>query len=96
MKTEEEQNALKKEVETLNAKLAELTEDELNAVAGGDAFAVSVTQTIAKQIQPPITGNDISPFRGDESPKTGVLNLSDKSEYAQRFENPENMWSKTN
>ena len=29
MKTKEELNALKKEVETLNKKLAELTEDEL-------------------------------------------------------------------
>ena len=35
MKTKEELNALKKEVETLNKKLAELTEDELKQVAGG-------------------------------------------------------------
>ena len=35
MKTLEELNALKKEVETLNAKLAELTEEELEQICGG-------------------------------------------------------------
>ena len=35
MKTKEELNALKSEVETLSKKLAELTEDEIEKVAGG-------------------------------------------------------------
>ena len=35
MKTKEELNTLKNEVETLNNKLAELTEDELTQVIGG-------------------------------------------------------------
>lgn len=35
MKTKEELNALKKEIEALNKKLAELTEDELMKVTGG-------------------------------------------------------------
>ena len=35
MKTKEELNALKKEVEALNKKLAELSEDELKQVTGG-------------------------------------------------------------
>ena len=35
MKTTEELNALKKEVETLNKKFAELSEEELKQVAGG-------------------------------------------------------------
>ena len=35
MKTKEELNALKNEVETLNKKLAELSEGELKQVAGG-------------------------------------------------------------
>ena len=35
MKTKEELNALKEEVETLNKKLAELTEEELAQVSGG-------------------------------------------------------------
>ena len=35
MKTKEELNALKKEVEALNKKLAELTEEELEQVTGG-------------------------------------------------------------
>ena len=35
MKTKEELNQLKQEYETLNAKLKELTEDELKMVTGG-------------------------------------------------------------
>ena len=35
MKTKEELNALKEEVETLNKKLCELTEEELEQVLGG-------------------------------------------------------------
>ena len=35
MKTAEELNALKEEVENLNKKLAELTEEELKHVTGG-------------------------------------------------------------
>ena len=35
MKTKEELNALKDEVETVNRKLAELTDEELEQVAGG-------------------------------------------------------------
>ena len=35
MKTKEELNALKNEVEALNKKLAELTEEELAQVSGG-------------------------------------------------------------
>ena len=35
MKTKEELNALKDEVETLNKKLHELTEEELAQVSGG-------------------------------------------------------------
>ena len=35
MKTKEELNALKEEVETLNKKLCELTEEELEQVTGG-------------------------------------------------------------
>ena len=34
-KTKEELNALKKEVETLNKKLCELTDEELEQVSGG-------------------------------------------------------------
>ena len=35
MKTKEELDALKNEVEALNKKLAELTEDELKQISGG-------------------------------------------------------------
>ena len=36
MKTKEELNALKEEIETVNKKLAELTEEELAQVSGGN------------------------------------------------------------
>ena len=36
MKTKEELNALKEEVENLNKKLRELTEEELEQITGGD------------------------------------------------------------
>ena len=35
MKTKEELNAIKEEIETLNNKLAELNEEELEQVSGG-------------------------------------------------------------
>ena len=38
MKTKEELNALKDEFETLNKKLHELTEDELEQVTGGGDY----------------------------------------------------------
>ena len=38
MKTEEELNALKEEVDTLNKKLVELSEDELKEIAGGSSI----------------------------------------------------------
>ena len=38
MKTKEELNALKEEVETVNKKLAELSEEELAEVVGGTSF----------------------------------------------------------
>ena len=37
MKTKEELNALKEEIEMLNKKLAELTEEELKTVTGGSS-----------------------------------------------------------
>lgn len=38
MKTKEELNALKEEIQTLNEKLAELTEEELKQVTGGQIY----------------------------------------------------------
>ena len=42
MKTVEELNALKEEVETLNKKLAELTEEELKQVIGGQQYDINI------------------------------------------------------
>ena len=39
MKTAEELNALKEEVETLNRKLADLTDDELEQIVSGRSLA---------------------------------------------------------
>ena len=41
MKTKEELNALKEEIETLNKKLAELTAEELAQVSGGVDFNIT-------------------------------------------------------
>ena len=41
-KTKEELNALKEEVESVNEKLAELTEDELKLVTGGADYSISI------------------------------------------------------
>ena len=43
MKTQEELNALKEEAETVNRKLAELTEEELSQVSGGEMDFLYVT-----------------------------------------------------
>lgn len=43
MKTPEELNALKKEFESLNRKLAELTEEELRQVTGGVSASLNET-----------------------------------------------------
>ena len=47
MKTKEELNALKEEVETVSKKLTELTEEELEQVSGG-----SETPIIARTFKP--------------------------------------------
>ena len=62
MKTKEELNALKEEVEALNTKLTELTEDELAEVSGGltpellgpIAVAAYSYMALVPVIQPPI------------------------------------------
>ncbi|MDO4983043.1 MAG: bacteriocin [Eubacteriales bacterium] len=42
MKTKEELNEIKEEVETLNKKLAELTDEELEQVAGGFPILIGI------------------------------------------------------
>ena len=49
MKTKEELNALKKEVEALNKKLAELSEEELSQVSGG-GMSVTIVFTFVTGI----------------------------------------------
>ena len=47
MKTKEELNALKEEIETVNKKLAELTDEELAQVSGG-VLSVANLHNIAR------------------------------------------------
>ena len=42
MKTKEELNALKEEVKALNKKLAELTEEDLAEVTGGQQYDINI------------------------------------------------------
>ena len=51
MKTKEELNALKEEVEALNKKLHELTEEELEQVTGGvNPNVINIINTAAPSI----------------------------------------------
>ena len=56
MKSKEELNALKEEVEALNKKLAELTEEELTQVTGGD----SVHPSPRPSLNPPSSPSSIN------------------------------------
>lgn len=49
MKTKEEIDALKEEVETLRRKLAELSEEELEQVSGGTSYDFYYNLIIASQ-----------------------------------------------
>ena len=48
MKTKEELNALKEEVETVNKKLQELTEEELAQVSGGYEIFFYYSQNLSE------------------------------------------------
>ena len=65
MKTKEELNALKEEVETLNKKLAELTEEELAQVSGGSngPIAINNDETVLKSpgLRSPLINEDYFP-----------------------------------
>ena len=63
MKTKEELDALKEEVETLNKKLAELTEEELEQVTGGNIE--QEIKNLAKQhfqLEKESTGDKVKDF----------------------------------
>ena len=49
MKTKEELNALKEEVETVNRKLRELTKEELEQVIGGQQYDINIYKNEVKR-----------------------------------------------
>ena len=56
MKTKEELNALKEEVENVNRKLHELSEEELEQVNGGfENLIKTIVDLAAQKIEVPIT-----------------------------------------
>ena len=65
-KSNEELNELKKEVETLNKKLQELTEEELAPVTGGYDPAVA-DQMIKKKRDELDTSKEANPVKVNES-----------------------------
>ena len=56
MKSKEELNALKEEVETLNKKLAELSEEELAQVSGGLVPGISGKHVVEPPVGEPPGG----------------------------------------
>ena len=60
MKSKEELNALKEEVETLNKKLAELTDEELAQVSGGGFLPVENDGNDAIYFQCPLCGRAVT------------------------------------
>ena len=65
MKTKEELCALKEEVENVNKKLAELTEEELVQVSGGKFLRPDFL--VLPVIESPVLGATVSPFKGNTS-----------------------------
>lgn len=61
MKTNEERNALKEEVETLSRKLHALSEEDLSQVAGGNSNKQFVTELTDELIK---SGNFLVPING--------------------------------
>ena len=62
MKTKEELNALKKEVEAVNEKLAELTPEEIAQITGG----VERPGLLTMRVFEPIVRESVAPGRSDK------------------------------
>ena len=75
MKTPEELNALKNEVETLNKKLAELSEEELAQVSGGgtDIIKASLEQRMKAFDAAELSKASVSKVGQQEIPVSGSI-----------------------
>lgn len=73
MKTKEELNALKTEVEEMSTKLAELSEEELDEVSGG----VAPIRAFIGQISGLCVGNVMAPIVVDAAPKKARIASED-------------------
>ena len=93
MKTKEELNALKAEVENLNKKLRELTPDELKLVVGGEPGYEPITTIepgTTSLYDDPMTklempGEEITHTCFESSPKMGAIPDIDCNNCDQRF-----------
>ena len=89
MKTKEELNALKEEVATLNAKLSELSEDELAEVVGGavvfnKSFTKSITLISASIFGKSVNENEVLRAKKNvKSPGSSEIVLFDEEDETQ-------------
>ena len=83
MKTKEELNALKTEIEALNKKLAELTVDELKMVSGGIVRGFECGQQELFTSDPGLRGRFIIPSDDDEELHSEGLQSCNEDELAQ-------------
>ena len=98
MKTKEELNTLKEEVETVSKKLHELTDEELEQVSGGTQVGfVPIPCSVGdSDARASFTGQTMTPkaskipatLAPDAESSSGPLDLGLKSEYKDNFNMP--------
>ena len=71
MKSEEELNSLKKELEDVNRKLHELTQEELKEIEGG--ITPFISASVVRQLKTP---TDIGAFDVHSGERTGIVGPS--------------------
>lgn len=88
MKTPEELNALKEEVKAPNAKLAELTDEELAEVSGGLDYSCFNLPPVPETMSSTDMGKEMATFA-----KNNILTQTAQSELAQANQLPQGILS---